>query len=198
MLLALTVHEAAHAWAALKMGDPTAKMLGRLTLNPLKHLDPIGTLMLFFSGLFGWAKPVPVNPRNFRNIKQGEIIVSIAGPGSNLVLAAIFAVAVRLFSAFGTGLALTMPGVYKPVLIMMEMGIIINIAMAIFNMVPIPPLDGSRVLGAVLPPRQSYAFSRVEPYGFIILIVLMYTGVFARLFSPVVYLFAGIFLGGRI
>src|SRR4030066_814004 len=103
ILLALTIHECAHAWVANRLGDPTAKMLGRVTLNPIKHLDPIGTLMLFFSGLFGWAKPVPINPRNFRNMSRSIVLVSLAGPLSNLALAALFAIAYKIFELAGPG-----------------------------------------------------------------------------------------------
>lgn len=198
ILLSLTVHECAHAWAADKMGDPTAKMLGRLTLNPLKHLDPIGTLMLFFSGLFGWAKPVPVNPRNFRNLRRGDIIVSAAGPASNLALAVIFAVIIRLMGLIVPNIGLSMPGIYRPLLLMAEMGVIINIGMAVFNMLPIPPLDGSHVLSSLLPARSSYTFSKIQPYGFLILLVFISTRIFDSLFAPVIYLVAGILLGGQL
>src|SRR3990172_5453605 len=145
ILLALTIHECAHAWVAYRLGDPTAKMLGRVSLNPLRHLDPIGTVMLFFSGLFGWAKPVPVNPRNFRNIGRDVMWVSLAGPLSNLALAAVFAVIYKLFLIAGPSFVHTMPALFRPLFIMVEFSILINISLAVFNMVPVPPLDGSKV-----------------------------------------------------
>lgn len=197
ILLALTVHECAHAWTAYRLGDPTAKMLGRVTLNPIKHLDPIGTIMLFFSGLFGWAKPVPVNPRNFKNISRDMMWVSLAGPLSNLALAAIFAVLYKLFLMAGPGLMHALPGVYRPLFIMVEFSVIINVSLAIFNMVPVPPLDGSKVLTYLLPSDKAFAFSRIEPYGFMILLLLIVTGAIHKFVSPLVFLMVNLLTGGR-
>jgi len=198
ILISLTVHEFAHAWAALYMGDPTAKMLGRLTLNPLKHLDPVGTIMLFFSGLVGWAKPVPVNPRNFRDYKRGEIVVSAAGPVSNLVMAIVCAVILKVMAATAPTVGAALPWLYTPLYLMAQVGVIINIAMAVFNILPIPPLDGSHILAALLPPRSAYSFSRIQPYGFMILLLFIATGAFSTIFSPVIYLLAGILMGGSL
>ncbi|MDP2690148.1 MAG: site-2 protease family protein [Deltaproteobacteria bacterium] len=197
ILLALTVHECAHAWTAYRLGDPTAKMLGRVTLNPIKHLDPVGTIMLFFSGLFGWAKPVPVNPRNFKNISRDLMWVSLAGPLSNLALAAIFAVLYHLFLMAGPGLMHALPGVYRPLFIMVEFSVIINVSLAIFNMVPVPPLDGSKVLTYLLPADKAFAFSRIEPYGFMILLLLIVTGAIHKFVSPLVFLMVNLLTGGR-
>ncbi|MBI5345340.1 MAG: site-2 protease family protein [Deltaproteobacteria bacterium] len=196
VLLALTVHECAHAWTADKMGDPTAKMMGRVTLNPLKHLDPIGTIALFVSGMFGWAKPVPINPRNFRNISKGITLVSLAGPLSNLFLAAVFALVRRLLLMGGDELAFMAPQVFKPIYIMVEVSIVLNVSLAVFNMIPVPPLDGSRVLANLLPPDKAFTFSRIEPYGFMILIVLIMSGVINRVVSPLVFFTAGLLTGG--
>jgi len=196
ILLALTVHECAHAWVAYRMGDPTAKMLGRVTLNPLKHLDPIGTIALFVSGMFGWAKPVPINPRNFRHLTKSMVLVSLAGPLSNLTLAAIFAIVHKFFIIFGGGVLAGFPGIYRPLFVMVELSIILNIALAVFNLVPIPPLDGSKVLAAVLPPDKALAYSRIEPYGFIILIVLIMSGVLNSFVSPLIFFMVGLFTGG--
>ncbi|GMR05201.1 MAG: site-2 protease family protein [Thermodesulfobacteriota bacterium] len=196
VLLALTVHEYAHAWTAFRFGDATAKNLGRVTLNPLKHLDPIGTLALFLSGLFGWAKPVPINPRNFKNPAKALIWVSLAGPLSNIVLAGVFAIALRLFSTELAPLISGYPGIYKPLFVMIQVSVIINVSLAVFNMIPIPPLDGSKVLLHALPYRKALKFSRIEPYGFIILILLIMTGVIHKFISPIVFLAVGLLTGG--
>ncbi|MBI5642399.1 MAG: site-2 protease family protein [Deltaproteobacteria bacterium] len=196
ILLALTVHECAHAWVAYKLGDPTAKMLGRVTLNPLKHLDPIGTLALFFSGLFGWAKPVPINPRNFKHISRDMMWVAIAGPLSNLALAAVSAVIFKIFLMGGFDFLSAVPGAYRPLYLMAELSIVLNVSLAVFNMVPIPPLDGSKVLSNLLPARNAFAFSRLEPYGFMILLVLIMSGLLNKLVSPLVFLLVGLLTGG--
>jgi len=196
ILLALTVHECAHAWVAYRLGDPTAKMLGRVTLNPIRHLDPIGTLMLLFSGLFGWAKPVPINPRNFRNMSRSIVLVSLAGPLSNLALAALFAIAYKIFEMAGPGFLSSMPGLWRPLFAMIEVSIIINVALAVFNMVPVPPLDGSKVLGNLLPARQAFAWARFEQYGFFILLILIVTGALNKFVSPIIFLMAGLLTGG--
>jgi len=196
ILLALTVHECAHAWVAYRLGDPTAKMLGRVTLNPIRHLDPIGTLMLLFSGLFGWAKPVPINPRNFRNMSRSIVLVSLAGPLSNLALAALFAIAYKIFEMAGPHFLSSMPGLWRPLFAMIEVSIIINVALAVFNMVPVPPLDGSKVLGNLLPARQAFAWARFEQYGFFILLILIVTGALNKFVSPIIFLMAGLLTGG--
>ncbi|MBI5238674.1 MAG: site-2 protease family protein [Deltaproteobacteria bacterium] len=196
VLLALTVHEFSHAFVADKMGDPTARMLGRVTLNPLKHLDPLGTIALFASGMFGWAKPVPINPRNFRDISKGLLWVALAGPLSNMLLAILFAALYRLADAYGSMLALSAPNVFRPIFIMMEASIVINISLAVFNLIPVPPLDGSKVLSSLLPADKAFQFSKIEPYGFMILFLLILTGVINWFVSPVVYLAAGLLVGG--
>ncbi len=158
ILVALTFHEFAHGYVALRFGDPTAKMAGRLTLNPLSHLDPIGTIMLFVVH-FGWAKPVPVDPRYFRNPKQDMLWVALAGPGANMVLALISGI---LLSILGRG---SLFGSHNMLLIMLQYSLFINLALAVFNMLPIPPLDGSKVLRGLLPYKYQHIADQMEMYG---------------------------------
>ncbi len=158
ILVALTFHEYAHGYVALRFGDPTAKMAGRLTLNPLSHLDPIGTIMLFVVH-FGWAKPVPVDPRYFRNPKQDMLWVALAGPGANMVLAFISGI---LLSMLGRG---SLFGSHNMLLIMLQYSLFINLALAVFNMLPIPPLDGSKVLRGLLPYQYQHIADQMEMYG---------------------------------
>jgi Zn-dependent protease len=165
LLYSIIIHELAHGWVAFKMGDPTAKWLGRLSLNPLKHLDPIGTIMLFVFG-FGWAKPVPVNFNNLRDERKGLIFVSAAGITANIILAFCSFLLLRFFvpSPFG---------VMSTVLFYFAQ---INIMLASFNLIPIPPLDGSKILMGFLSRRAQYSFERIEPYGMFIIIGLLYIG----------------------
>lgn len=176
LLIALVVHEYAHAAMAVRMGDDTPQFTGRLTLNPLAHIDPVGALMLLVAQ-FGWAKPVMINPNNFRHWKKGEICVALAGPASNLITAFIALVAQVLVMKLGlfTGTAL------RPVL---NLIVLYNINFAIFNMIPLPPLDGSRVLMCFLPTSWNYKLASVERYSFLILILLMITPVFSYILIP--------------
>lgn len=162
LLYSIIFHELAHGWAAYWMGDPTAKMMGRLSLNPLKHLDPIGTLMLFFVG-FGWAKPVPVNFQNLRNKRMGLILVSSAGVLTNLLLAILAILGSHLVPVYSN----------KALATVFYYLIRINIVLAVFNLIPIPPLDGSKILMGFLPARYQYYFARLEPYGFFFIIALV-------------------------
>jgi Zn-dependent protease len=180
VLIALTFHEYAHGWMALRLGDHTARLAGRLTLNPIRHLDPIGTLLLFVVG-FGWAKPVPVNPLNFRgDMKQGMMVVSLAGPGANLVLA--FAGAVILGVVMGIH---GMAGLESPLGSVLQAVVLVNLILAFFNLLPIPPLDGSKILAGLLPGRQTWLYS-LEQYGIIILLVLVFTGAIGKLWQLVI------------
>ncbi len=176
LLIALVVHEYAHAAMAVRMGDDTPRFTGRLTLNPLAHIDPVGALMLLVAQ-FGWAKPVMINPNNFRSWKKGEICVALAGPASNLIAAFLALLVQVLVIKLGlfTGTAL------RPVL---NLIVLYNINFAIFNMIPLPPLDGSRVLMCFLPTSWNYKLASVERYSFLILILLMITPVFSYILIP--------------
>ncbi|UCD84037.1 MAG: site-2 protease family protein [Deltaproteobacteria bacterium] len=174
ILFALTVHEYAHGWMAERHGDDTARLAGRLTLNPIAHLDPIGTLMLFLVH-FGWAKPVPVDPRRLRNPRKDMIWVSLAGPAANLMLALAFGLIIRVYlPSFGSmeGI-LSAGGIHKGLLSFLILGLEINLALALFNLIPIHPLDGSHILSGLLPLNQAYLYSRLEPYGMMILVGLI-------------------------
>jgi Zn-dependent protease len=192
-VFAITVHEVAHGWSAKQLGDPTAYLAGRLTLNPIKHIDPIGTVLvpigLYYltngQMAFGWAKPVPVNFLRLRNPRRDMVIVAAAGPGSNLAMALGWAVLASLVIQFG--LLTTLPGLV--IAYMAQAGILINVLLAVFNMIPIPPLDGGRVLAGLLPPQGAAILARIEPFGFVIVLVLMYTGILgAYMDRPISYL----------
>ena len=181
VFFSLSIHEFAHGYAAYKMGDNTAKYMGRLNINPMSHLDPIGALCLFLFG-FGWARPVPVNPGNFKTgkIKSGMVITSLAGPLSNLVVAFLSLLVLRLterFYGFQSEIAVT---VYNVIVTLLVTLISMNISLAIFNLIPIPPLDGSKILSAILPSRIYFKLMQFERYGFIILIILINLPVFSR------------------
>jgi Zn-dependent protease len=189
LLLSLTVHEFAHAWMALKQGDDTAYMLGRVTLDPRAHLEPIGSLlfpiMAIGSGmpLLGWAKPVPTNPRKYRHYKRGDILVSIAGVLANLVLALLFAAAVFVLQ-LATGGADAAPFL-ETLLEMLAYGVVGNVSLIFFNLLPIPPLDGSHVFYHLLPPNLGASYRQLQPYGMLILWGMVLMGGF-RFLGPVV------------
>ena len=193
ILLAVTVHEVAHGWVAWRLGDPTAKAMGRLTLNPIKHLDPIGTLVFFLTQTIGWAKPVPVNPQYMKDPKKDMIWVSIAGPASNILMAALAALFIRHglrpVSAFLPDPVLT------PLTLMLILSVQINIGLAVFNLIPIPPLDGSKVLMGLLPRELAIRYAQFERWGFVLLLLLVFTGITGRIIVPLVYFLYNIFMG---
>lgn len=185
-MLAIVCHEVSHGYVAWRYGDPTAKMLGRLTLNPLKHIDIFGTLMIFFVGI-GWAKPVPVVAENLRNPKRDMIWVAAAGPITNIILATLSAILLRTLILVGNPALSASPlsMLIEPVVMMLAFSVYINLLLAIFNMIPLPPLDGGRVLVGLLPYRQALALARIEPYGmFIIIFLVFFTNMFSYVVSP--------------
>lgn len=195
LLFSVSVHELAHGWAADKLGDPTARLEGRLTLNPIAHLDPLGSivypvLLYLLSGgrfMFAWAKPVPINPYNFADARRGLMIASFAGPLSNFLLACGFAIIARVALLLGSAGAFLFQ--------LASTGVMLNLILGVFNLVPVPPLDGSKVLMGILPYEAAYNFSRLEPYGFIILFALLFLGAF-RLIYLVVFPIYKLLMGG--
>lgn len=190
VLFAITVHEVAHGWLANKLGDPTARMLGRLTLNPIKHIDPVGTIivpaMAFYLGgfLFGWAKPVPVNWHNLRSPRRDMALVAAVGPMSNLLMAVIWAFVIKtLVWGWGDSIELGV-GVTGALLQMAIVGIQINALLMLLNLLPIPPLDGSRVVRSVLPTSWTRYYDSLEPFGFFILLALLALGALGKLLGP--------------
>ena len=189
VLFAITVHEVAHGWMARQLGDPTAMMLGRLTLNPIKHIDPVGTLlipgiMLMVGGfIFGWAKPVPVTWENLRKPKRDMVLVAAAGPVANLIMALMWAAIMKI----GLLLGGSIDWMARPLTYMGGAGIFINTILMVLNLLPLPPLDGGRVLTGLLPGRWAWYFSRIEPWGFFILVGLLVSGLLGKILGPVVF-----------
>lgn len=190
VLLAITIHEAAHALIAHKLGDKTAKFLGRLTLNPIKHIDLVGTVIVpllvaltsGFNFIFGWAKPVPINHRNFKQPKRDMAIVAFAGPGSNLVMAFLWGILMKLGVMMDPNISTV--GLY--LVLTGKAGLLINLVLAFINLIPIPPLDGSRILQLFMSPAIERQYLRLEPYGFIILVTLLLTQILGTILNPLI------------
>ena len=185
VIFAITLHEAAHGYVAKHYGDLTAYAQGRVTLNPLRHIDPLGTiivpLLLIAVGshyIFGWAKPVPVNFANLRRPKRDMLWVAAAGPGANLLMAFLWALVIKL------SFAMPESDLAEPMILMGQAGILINAILLVLNLLPLPPLDGGRIAVSLLPRRIAYRFSQIEPYGFMILLVLLFTGVLGAVIGP--------------
>ncbi len=185
VLLGLTIHEYAHGLAAWRLGDDTARREGRLTLNPLAHLDPLGTVMLFFSGLFGWAKPVPFNPANFRNPVRDTTLVALAGPASNFITALVAALIFHAAVSFNL-FRLVPAGVAGNLATIIYLTVLVNISLGVFNLLPFPPLDGFKVLAYFLPPQWVAAAYRNSLAFFILFLVLVVTGMLRHVLGPVV------------
>ncbi len=184
LIFSIILHEYAHGWMAERRGDDTARVMGRLTFNPLPHLDPIGSIILPLFALLaggpiiGWAKPVPVNPYRLNDPKRDMIFVGLAGPASNILLAIACSAAMYIMKLTGQ----LDPLLFK----ILYFAVFINILLPVFNLVPVPPLDGSRIVAGLLPSNLSYEYSKIEPYGFFIVIFLLYTGVLWRIIIPIV------------
>ena len=191
LIASLSVHEAAHAWAADRLGDPTARHLGRLSLNPAVHIDPIGTLLFpliaFMTGfpLIGWAKPVPVDSRHLRHPRRDFAVIAAAGPASNVVMALVAVVLLEAVQAFAAPGDIAALAVTRPLIQILRMFVYLNVLLAVFNMIPVPPLDGGNVLMGVLPPGPARVMEQLRPYGFVILYALMLTGVLSTVLGPV-------------
>ncbi|MFH1552417.1 MAG: site-2 protease family protein [Candidatus Omnitrophota bacterium] len=191
-VIAIIAHELAHGYVAYRLGDSTARLAGRLTLNPLAHLDPVGTVVLpalliitRSPVIFGWAKPVPVNPYNFANPREGMLLTALAGPGANFILAVVFAV----FFKMGMFQAHSVPWTF------LLLGVLINLILGIFNMIPIPPLDGANIVFSILPRTVVHHFVWLQRYGFIILIALLYLGLFDKVIFPLVGALTRVLIG---
>ncbi len=208
LIFAIVLHEVAHGWVADKLGDNTARSMGRLTLNPISHIDLFGTiimpLMLFVltkgQMVFGYAKPVPINPYNFKDPKKGMALSSLAGPGINLVMAISFSLLLRVVISPLEGMVPKQSWdlIALPITLMLGYGVIINIVLAVLNLIPIPPLDGSRVVYWLLPNKPAAVYYRLEPYGTLILMALIMLGVLGKIMTPILRPILSLLLGGDI
>jgi Zn-dependent protease len=194
LFLGITCHEVAHGYVAYLLGDPTAKNAGRLTLNPLKHLDPLGTLVLVVTRRIGWAKPVPIEPRYFKNYRRDILLVSAAGPAANFILGFGF---YFLYLIINQILPMFSPAVQQNILTPLgyitSAGVLVNFILGIFNLIPVPPLDGSKILASLLPPHMANQYMRIERFGFFIILILVFSGILQKGMGYVVNLIYNIF-----
>jgi Zn-dependent protease len=204
LLFAITIHEASHGWSAMKMGDPTAYAAGRVTLNPLAHIDPLGTvilpviLVILGAPAFGWAKPVPVNPYNLRNPRRDNLWISLAGPAANLTAAAAALIVIRVLRLLQPGVTAFLQGFIllkqpfprgffplEGLALILYYIVLVNIYLAVFNLIPVPPLDGSGILSGLLSDSAAAAYDRIRPYGFVIVMLLVYAGLLNVIIVPI-------------
>jgi len=197
-LLAITVHEFTHGYVAYKLGDPTAKLAGRLTFNPISHLDLFGTIVLVLTQMIGWAKPVPVDPRNLQSPRKDMLWISLGGPAANLITAVVLSLALHMLMGFLGGQRGSLASAFflRPLFLILLYGVQINVVLAIFNLLPVPPLDGSGIVAGLLPRRQAYEFEKLQPYGFIILMLLIFTGAVNYMIMPPINFVTRLLLSG--
>ena len=192
VLVAVVFHELAHGYVAYLCGDPTAKNAGRLTINPLKHLDPVGTIVFLVTRMIGWAKPVPINPLYFRNFKRDLFLVSLAGPFTNFLIAFLAGMLLKILYGIQIHSAFLYFKIMLPLAIIMKYTVQINIALCFFNLLPVPPLDGSKILMVMLPENLNRYYSYLEPFGFVIILILLFTNILDRILIPIIYTFTNI------
>lgn len=188
LLFAITLHEAAHGYVAYKLGDPTAKLLGRVSMNPIRHIDPVGTiavplvigLVSNFAFVFGWAKPVPISERNFKHPKRDAALVAMAGPSANFLMCLFWGLMMKVAITLGVAQSSAVLFLFLSA----KAGIFINIILMLLNLLPIPPLDGSRLASALIPGKWDYYYQKIEPYGFLIIVALLATNVLSLILSP--------------
>jgi Zn-dependent protease len=199
-LLAITVHEFTHGYVAYRLGDPTAKLAGRLTFNPISHLDLFGTIVLVLTQMIGWAKPVPVDPRYLQNPRKDMLWISLGGPAANMVtavlLSLVFHVLIGVLGGPRGGDASAF--FLRPLFMILALGVQINVVLAIFNLLPVPPLDGSGIVAGLLPRAYAYEYEKLQPYGFIILILLIFTGVLNHVIMPPIIFVTRLLLPGMV
>lgn len=195
ILMAITFHEVAHGMVAFRLGDPTAKNAGRLTLNPLAHLDLVGTLVFLITRMIGWAKPVPVNPLYFKNPRKGMLWVALAGPATNMVLAVLSAVLLKWLLNLHLPADSQWGAVAVPVGQMAYVSVRLNVGLAVFNIIPIPPLDGGRIMVGILPEKQAISYAKLESYGFILLLLLIFSGMVEYVVFPIILTIVSLLLG---
>ncbi|MBI4746574.1 MAG: site-2 protease family protein [Deltaproteobacteria bacterium] len=195
ILLAVTFHEVAHGMVAYRLGDPTARNAGRLTLNPLAHLDLVGTLVFLVTRMIGWAKPVPVNALYFKNPRKGMLWVALAGPATNMALAVLSALLLRWLLNLHLPADSQWGAVAVPIGQMAYVSVRLNVGLAIFNVIPIPPLDGGRIMVGILPEKQAISYAKLESFGFLLLLLLIFSGIVEYVVFPIILAIVNLLLG---